>query len=35
MLYITHDVAIAQKIADRLYVMHEGNISEENLLDIR
>ena len=28
MLYITHDLALVKKIADRVYVMHEGNIIE-------
>lgn len=29
MLYITHDLAVAQKIADRIYVMHQGRIIEQ------
>jgi peptide/nickel transport system ATP-binding protein len=28
MLYITHDLALAQKIADRVYVMYKGKIIE-------
>ncbi len=28
MLYITHDLAVAQKIADTVYVMHQGRIVE-------
>ncbi|MGL5512735.1 MAG: ABC transporter ATP-binding protein, partial [Sporomusa sp.] len=28
MLYITHDLAVAQKIADRVYIMHNGKIIE-------
>lgn len=28
MLYITHDLALAQKIADKVYVMHNGQIIE-------
>jgi len=28
MLYITHDLALAQKISDKVYVMHEGAIIE-------
>ncbi|WP_425059992.1 Glutathione import ATP-binding protein GsiA [Sporomusa carbonis] len=29
MLYITHDLAVAQKIADRVYVMYQGKIIEK------
>ena len=29
MLYITHDIAVAQKIADRIYIMYQGEIVEE------
>lgn len=29
MLYITHDMSLARKIADKVYVMHEGEIIEE------
>ncbi len=29
MLYITHDLALARKIADRVYVMHKGRIIEQ------
>jgi peptide/nickel transport system ATP-binding protein len=29
MLYITHDLALAQKIADKVYVMHKGTIVEK------
>ncbi|HOO28233.1 MAG TPA: ATP-binding cassette domain-containing protein, partial [Lachnospiraceae bacterium] len=29
MLYITHDLALAQKISDQVYVMHEGVIIEQ------
>ena len=28
MLYITHDLALARKIADRVYVMYKGRIIE-------
>jgi peptide/nickel transport system ATP-binding protein len=28
MLYITHDLSLAQKIADRVYVMYKGKIIE-------
>ncbi len=28
MLYVTHDLPVAQKIADRIYVMHDGEIIE-------
>ncbi len=31
MLYITHDLAIARKIADRVYVMHQGRIIEDGM----
>lgn len=31
MLYITHDLTIARKIADRVYVMHRGRIIEKGL----
>lgn len=35
MLYITHDLSVAQKIADRVYVMHQGKIVEKgNALDV-
>lgn len=30
MLYITHDLSLARKIADKVYVMHKGKIIEEN-----
>jgi len=30
MLYITHDISLARKIADKVYVMHEGKIIEES-----
>ncbi|MGD9678342.1 MAG: ATP-binding cassette domain-containing protein, partial [Vulcanibacillus sp.] len=30
MLYITHDISLARKIADKIYVMHEGKIIEES-----
>ena len=30
MLYITHDLTIAQKIADKVYVMHQGRIIEKD-----
>lgn len=33
MLYITHDLALAQKIADRVYVMYEGRIIEHGAAD--
>jgi len=33
MLYITHDLALAQKIADRVYVMYEGKIIEHGAAD--
>ncbi len=29
MLFITHDLALAQKISDRIYVMYKGEIIEE------
>lgn len=29
MIYITHDLDLARKIADKLYIMHEGEIVEE------
>jgi peptide/nickel transport system ATP-binding protein len=29
MLYITHDLALARKIADRVYVMYQGRIIED------
>lgn len=29
LLFITHNLSIAQKIADRIYVMHQGQIVEE------
>jgi len=29
MIYITHDLDLARKIADKLYVMHQGEIVEE------
>jgi peptide/nickel transport system ATP-binding protein len=29
MLYITHDLSIARKIADQIYVMHQGEIIEK------
>lgn len=29
MLFITHDIALAKKISDRVFVMHEGRIIEE------
>ncbi|MFA5528204.1 MAG: ABC transporter ATP-binding protein [Peptostreptococcales bacterium] len=29
MLFITHDLALAQKISDRIYVMYQGEIIEE------
>lgn len=32
MLYITHDLSLAQKIADKIYVMHRGIIIEEGAL---
>ena len=36
MLYITHDLSLAQKIADKVYVMRKGKIIEhgpvENVL---
>lgn len=31
MLYITHDLPIARKIADRVYVMHNGKIVEQGI----
>ncbi len=31
MLYITHDLAVARKIADRVYVMAQGKIVEEGM----
>lgn len=31
MLYITHDLAVARKIADRVYVMYEGKIVENGM----
>lgn len=35
MLYITHDLPVAQKIADRVYVMQQGKIVEKgNALDV-
>ncbi len=35
MLYITHDLALAQKIADRVYVMYKGRIIENgSVVDI-
>lgn len=35
MLYITHDLAVAQKIADKVYVMQQGRIVEKgNALDV-
>lgn len=32
MLYITHDLALAQKIADRVYVMYKGEIIEHGMV---
>ncbi len=29
MLYVTHDLTVAQKIADKVYVMHQGRIIEK------
>lgn len=31
MLYITHDLALSRKIADRILVMHQGQIIEEGI----
>lgn len=31
MLYVTHDLPVARKIADRVYVMHKGKIVEKGL----
>lgn len=32
MLYVTHDLSLARKIADRVYVMHEGKIIEHGAI---
>lgn len=31
MLYVTHDMALAQKISDKVYVMHKGKIIEQGM----